>query len=105
MESWLRRSRRESLISVVRRRLVTRLILYGPQTQIIWISYNSQPDRGKPMRLTVFGATGGIGRQLLAQAIAAGHDVTAVARNPRDLPPEVRVVTADLSDPDPAVLA
>lgn len=33
------------------------------------------------MKLTIFAATGGIGRQLLGQAIAAGHDVTAVARN------------------------
>ena len=33
------------------------------------------------MTLTVFAATGGVGRQLLAQAVAAGHDVTAVVRN------------------------
>jgi uncharacterized protein YbjT (DUF2867 family) len=94
------------------------------------------------MRLTVFAATGGIGRQLVEQAVAAGHDVTAVARNPRNLPelaaahgrqkpPEragrdgtavdlagpdaprgpqnarggVRIIAADLSDPDPEVLA
>ena len=35
------------------------------------------------MKLTIFAATGGIGRQALEQAVAAGHDVTAVARNPR----------------------
>ena len=57
------------------------------------------------MRLTIFAATGGIGRQLVEQAVAAGHDVTAVARNPRNLPAGVRTVTADLSTPDPAVLA
>jgi hypothetical protein len=49
----------------------------------------------------------GIGRQLLQQAVAAGHDVTAVARNPRRLPVSllagVRVVTADLAAPDPSV--
>ena len=39
------------------------------------------------MKLTIFAATGGIGRQLLGQAIAAGHDVTAVARNPQGLSP------------------
>jgi uncharacterized protein YbjT (DUF2867 family) len=38
------------------------------------------------MRLTIFAATGGIGRQLVDQAVAAGHDVTAVARNPQNLP-------------------
>lgn len=34
------------------------------------------------MKLTIFAATGGIGRQILEQALAAGHDVTAVVRNP-----------------------
>src|SRR3989442_5752539 len=56
------------------------------------------------MRLTIFAATGGTGRQVLDQAIAAGHDVTAVVRNPRKLGREVRVVKADLSAPDSAVL-
>src|SRR5438128_8092636 len=55
------------------------------------------------MRLTIFAATGGTGRQVLDQAIAAGHDVTAVVRNPQKLGREVRVVKADLSAPDPAV--
>lgn len=57
------------------------------------------------MRLVIFAATGGIGRHLLDQAIAAGHDVTAVARNPRTLPAGTRIVTADLAHSDPAVLA
>jgi putative NADH-flavin reductase len=57
------------------------------------------------MKLTIFGATGGIGRQALDQAVAAGHDVTAVARNPKKLSAEVRIVTADLATPDPAALA
>jgi len=33
------------------------------------------------MKLAVFGATGGTGRQLIVQAIAAGHTVTALARS------------------------
>jgi len=58
------------------------------------------------MKITIFAATGGIGRQALDQAIAAGHDVTAVARNPRNLSATpARIVTADLSDADPATLA
>jgi putative NADH-flavin reductase len=57
------------------------------------------------MKLTIFAATGGIGRQLLQQALAAGHDVTAVARNPRNLDATARLVTADLTAADPAVLA
>ncbi len=56
------------------------------------------------MRLTIVAATGGIGRQLLDQAIAAGHDVTAVVRDPRKLSREVRAVEADLEAPDPAAL-
>ena len=62
------------------------------------------------MKLTIIAATGGVGRQLLAQALAAGHDVTAVARNPARLPRGVlaagaaRIVTADLARPDPQVL-
>ena len=57
------------------------------------------------MKLTIFAATGGIGRQLLEQAVAAGHDVTAVARNPRDLvAAATRVVTADLACADAAAL-
>src|SRR5215469_18562495 len=62
------------------------------------------------MKLTIIAATGGVGRQLLTQALDAGHDVTAVARNPAKLPPDViatlnaRIVTSDLATPDPQVL-
>jgi uncharacterized protein YbjT (DUF2867 family) len=43
------------------------------------------------MKLTIFAATGGIGRQALEQTVAAGHDVTAVVRNPKKLSGEVRI--------------
>jgi len=56
------------------------------------------------MKLTIVAATGGVGRELLQQAIAAGHDVTAVVRNPGKLPAGVPAVTADLTAPDPAAL-
>ncbi len=57
------------------------------------------------MKLTIFAATGGIGRQLLEQAIAAGHDVTAAVRDPGKLPAtQARVVTADLAHADHAAL-
>lgn len=56
------------------------------------------------MKLTIVAATGGIGRQLLALASAAGHDVTAVVRNPAALDAPVRVVRADLAEADPAAL-
>jgi len=57
------------------------------------------------MKLTIFGATGGVGRQLTDQAIAGGHDVTAVVRDPRKLPAtQAHVVTADLADVDAVAL-
>jgi uncharacterized protein YbjT (DUF2867 family) len=56
------------------------------------------------MKLTVFAATGRIGGHILEQALAAGHDVTAVARNPAALPAAVRTVAADLGTVDPADL-
>jgi putative NADH-flavin reductase len=56
------------------------------------------------MKLTIFAATGGIGGQLLEQALAAGHDVTAVVRNPQKLTSAVPAVAADLAAADPAAL-
>jgi putative NADH-flavin reductase len=59
------------------------------------------------MKLTIFGATGGIGGQLLEQAVAAGHEVTAVVRDPGRLAPSrngFRVVGADLMNAAPEVL-
>ena len=35
------------------------------------------------MRVLVFGATGGTGKQLVQQALDQGHDMTAFARDPR----------------------
>jgi uncharacterized protein YbjT (DUF2867 family) len=56
------------------------------------------------MKLTIIAATGGVGRELLQQALAAGHDVTAVARNPGKLSRQVRTVTADLAAPNQGAL-
>jgi putative NADH-flavin reductase len=57
-----------------------------------------------PMKLTIVAATGGIGRQALEQALAAGHDVTAVVRDPGKLSRAVRAVAVDLAAADPWVL-
>ncbi|MGW3127229.1 NAD(P)-dependent oxidoreductase [Streptomyces sp. NPDC001123] len=55
------------------------------------------------MNLTVFGATGGIGREIVRQALASGHRVTAVVRAPARLTVTgsgLEVVRADLTDPE-----
>jgi putative NADH-flavin reductase len=52
----------------------------------------------RQMKLFVLGATGGTGRQIVAQALAAGHDVTAFARDSSKLTtqhPRLTAVTGD----------
>ena len=56
------------------------------------------------MKLALLGATGGVGSEVLSQAVAAGHVVTAVVRNPSKLPANVDVVRQDLATPDLEVL-
>jgi putative NADH-flavin reductase len=55
------------------------------------------------MKLTILGATGATGTALTRQALAAGHEVTAVVRDPARLAvpahPRLRAVTADIMDP------
>jgi putative NADH-flavin reductase len=55
------------------------------------------------MKLTIFGATGATGTSLTDQALAAGHEVTAVVRDAGRLAvpahPRLQVVTADVMDP------
>ena len=55
------------------------------------------------MKLTILGATGATGTTLTGQALAAGHEVTAVVRDPARLAvpahPRLRTVTADIMDP------
>jgi putative NADH-flavin reductase len=55
------------------------------------------------MKLTIFGASGNTGHCLTEQAVSAGHEVTAVVRDPARLTVDphsrLRVVTADVMDP------
>jgi putative NADH-flavin reductase len=53
------------------------------------------------MKLTILGATGGTGQQLVREAIGAGHEVTAIVRRPdaiTESSPQLRVVRGDLLD-------
>jgi putative NADH-flavin reductase len=55
------------------------------------------------MKLTVLGASGGIGTELVRQGLDAGHHVTAVVRETSRLAvephPNLKVVVADVMDP------
>jgi putative NADH-flavin reductase len=57
------------------------------------------------MKVTVFGATGRIGQQVVRQALDTGHKVTAVVRDPARLDlrhPALEVATVpSLTDPEP----
>ncbi len=55
------------------------------------------------MKLTLLGVTGSTGAALLAQALAHGHEVTAVARTPAKVTasaPNLKVVAGDVMAPD-----
>lgn len=58
-------------------------------------------SRGPSTRLLILGATGGTGRQLLAQALDRGYLVTALVRNPANLlaeHPHLTVARGDVLD-------
>ncbi|MFF4290259.1 NAD(P)-dependent oxidoreductase [Streptomyces sp. NPDC001633] len=55
------------------------------------------------MKLTVLGASGGVGRQLVTHALADGHQVTAALRSPEKLTEHHERLTVVRTDPlDPA---
>jgi putative NADH-flavin reductase len=56
---------------------------------------------GNPTRVLIVGATGGTGRQLVAQALQRGHAVTALVRDPSALRvehPRLRVMRGNVLD-------
>jgi uncharacterized protein YbjT (DUF2867 family) len=60
------------------------------------------------MNITVFGANGGTGRLLVAAALEAGHNVTALTRHPDGFPlrhDNLRVIAGDVLVPANASLA
>jgi uncharacterized protein YbjT (DUF2867 family) len=51
-------------------------------------------------RILVVGATGGIGRHVVEQALEAGYDVRALVRDPRKAPTGAEAAVGDLTAPD-----
>jgi uncharacterized protein YbjT (DUF2867 family) len=54
------------------------------------------------MKIAIFGATGGVGKELFRQALAAGHEVNAFARDPGKLDMRrdgLRIVQGDVTNP------
>jgi putative NADH-flavin reductase len=58
-------------------------------------------------RILVMGATGGTGRLLVSQALAQGHDVTALVRDPSRLPSadRLRVLAGSITGDDATLAA
>jgi len=55
------------------------------------------------MKIALFGATGGTGKNFLQQALIAGHEVTALVRDPTRLPDSHQhlvVIQGDVLDPE-----
>jgi putative NADH-flavin reductase len=60
------------------------------------------------MKIVVFGATGGTGKQIVECALAAGHEVIAVARKPEAVITDhekLRVAKGDVLDPESVAAA
>ena len=55
------------------------------------------------MNILVFGANGGIGRKAVETALADGHHVTAMVRNPASLEivhPDLKIIQGDILRPE-----
>jgi uncharacterized protein YbjT (DUF2867 family) len=75
----------------------------GVRSKFAGVRGVTAPGPGEaPLRLLVVGATGGTGRELVAQALERGHEVTALARDPAALRIEharLRAMRGDVLDP------
>ncbi|WP_309060761.1 NAD(P)H-binding protein [Streptomyces sp.] len=65
------------------------------------------PSQSPAQKILVTGATGTVGRQVVAELLARGHAVRALTRNAAaaGFPADVEVVQGDLTDPDSLVPA
>lgn len=62
----------------------------------------AQTRAAKPLKIVVYGGSGNIGSRIVAEALARGHEVTVVDRNPRPpdgpMPPRLTLVKGDAFD-------
>ena len=60
----------------------------------------AQQKAAQPLKITVYGGSGAIGSRIVAEAVARGHSVTLVDRNPKPeaAPKGVKVVKGDVFD-------
>ena len=90
--------------------LLVTFLMYGVLLSVALAFKGARPPRigaqsataVRPARLLIVGATGGTGRQLVAQALDRGYVVTALARNPSAIATvhdRLRVVKGDVLDP------
>jgi len=60
----------------------------------------------EPIKIAITGGSGSVGREIVTQAVALGHDVVSIDRvMPADARPGVRCVQADIADYDALVAA
>lgn len=55
------------------------------------------------MKVTILGSTGGTGKELIKQALAAGHEVTVYVRNPDKLSvpnAQLKIIQGTLDEPN-----
>ena len=71
---------------------------------IALFALDAQPQELRPgLQILVYGATGSIGSLIVDEALARGHYVTAVSRDPSQITkrhPNLTAVAGDLLDPD-----
>lgn len=82
--------------------LVTACAARGPVPQSV--TTESPPVAVEPRTIALLGATGMVGAYLLEEALARGHRVRALARNPAKLPYDNRITVIQGNARDPAVI-
>lgn len=81
--------------------LCVALAYSGFRSSTVTSAAQPRTSRTAPLRLLIIGATGGTGRQLVAQALERGHFVTALVRNPAKLElqhPRLTLAVGDVLD-------